>query len=176
MVLKCVGQFTSLVFLGRKYVDEPEWQRISVDYSIFLYRAAFSLMQWPSFLWSLVHRFVPACRKLREEVAIARNLLQPAVDQGRREAVQRQTQPQKKSEDSVGGRPSRENPPNSIDWFTAAAKNYRGMSKSFDYMAGEFTLAMLSNRTTSMLGGVAMGLLVSHPEYIPLLRAEVIEV
>lgn len=154
MVLKCVGQFTSLVFLGKKYVDEPEWQRISVDYSLFLYRAAFSLMQWPALLWPLVHWLVPACRKLREEVAIARDVLKPAVDRGGRDGAQRPTQQPTKIE----------NPPNSIDWFTAAAKNYRGMSKSFDYMAGEFTLAMLSNRTTSMLGGVAMGLLVSHPE------------
>lgn len=156
--MKCVGRLTALIFLGEKFMNNEEWQRISIMYTVDAFMAAQVLNSFPAVVRPIVHWFLPQCRKIREEVKLARALITPEVDRRRKELAENAGKPRRKVLDSV-------------DWFTAAAKG-----QEFDYANAELSLAMASIHTTTNTLGFAICDLLENPEYIPLLREEIKQV
>ncbi|KAH6720215.1 cytochrome P450 [Leptodontidium sp. MPI-SDFR-AT-0119] len=154
-LLKCVGRLTALIFLGEKFMNDAEWQRISIMYTVDAFIAAQVLNAFPAVVRPIIHWFLPQCRKIREEVKLARALITPEVNRRRKELAENAGKPRRKVLDSV-------------DWFTAAAKG-----QDFDYANGELSLAMASIHTTTNTLGFAICDLLENPEYIPLLREEI---
>ncbi|KAF4634956.1 hypothetical protein G7Y89_g3133 [Cudoniella acicularis] len=154
-LLKSVARLTALVFLGEKFMDNPEWQHISVMYTVDVFMAAKALNEWPAILRPLVHWFMPQCRKIRDEVKLAKSFITPEVEKRRKELAENGGKPRRKVLDSV-------------DWFTAAAKG-----RQFNYVNAELSLAMASIHTTTNTVGFAMFDLVENPEYIDALREEI---
>jgi cytochrome P450 len=154
-LLRSVARLTSLVFLGEKFMENQDWQRISIMYTVDLFTAARALNNWPALLCPIVHWFLPECRKIREEVKLAKDLIVPEVDRRRKELTENGGKPRRKVLDSV-------------DWFTAAAKG-----RPFNYANAELSLAMASIHTTTNTLGFVMSDLVENPEYIALLREEI---
>lgn len=136
-------------------MNNAEWQRISVMYTVDAFMAARALNSWPPPLRPVVHWFLPECRKIREEVKLAKALITPEVDRRRKELVENEGKPRRKVLDSV-------------DWFTASAKG-----RDFDYANAELSLAMASIHTTTNTLGFAMCDLLENPEYMDLLREEI---
>lgn len=157
-LLKTVGRLTALVFLGDKFMDNPQWQQISIMYTVDAFMAARALNEWPAFSRPFVHWFLPECKKIRAEVKIAKDMIQPEVDKRRAELAAHGGKPRPKVLDSV-------------DWFYASAKG-----KHFDYANAELSLAMASIHTTTSAIGFAIFDLIENPEYIDMLRKEIKEV
>lgn len=64
----------------------------------------------------------------------------------------------------------------SIDWFAATAKARLGSLRNFDFVSAEFTLAIASIRTVSGHAFAGLMRLAEHPEYIQLIRDEIVQV
>jgi cytochrome P450 len=136
-------------------MNNPDWQRISVMYTVDAFFAAKALNNWPAPLRPIVHWFLPECRKIRSEVKLAKQLITPEVARRRKELAENGGKPRRKVLDSV-------------DWFTASAKG-----KEFDFANAELSLAMAAIHTTTNTLGFAMFDLLENQEYIPLLREEI---
>lgn len=136
-------------------MNNADWQRISVMYTVDAFMAAKALNNWPAPLRPIVHWFMPECKKIREEVKLAKALIGPEVDRRRKELAANGGKPRRKVLDSV-------------DWFTASAKG-----QEFDFANAELSLAMASIHTTSNVLAFAMYDLVENPQYMPLLREEI---
>ncbi|TVY84078.1 Cytochrome P450 monooygenase [Lachnellula suecica] len=100
-LLKAVSRLTSLIFLGEKFMNCPEWQQISVMYTVDAFMAATALNNWPAPVRPFVHWFLPECRKLRQEVKAARAFITPEVDRRRKELAMNAGKPRKKVLDSI---------------------------------------------------------------------------
>jgi cytochrome P450 len=124
-------------------------------YTIDAFMAAMALNNWPAPLRPLVHWFLPECRKIRQEVKIAKAMITPEVERRQKEIAENGGKPRRKILDSV-------------DWFTASAKG-----RPFDFANAELSLAMASIHTTTNTLGFAMCDLVENPEYIDALREEI---
>lgn len=146
-------------------MNNAEWQRVSVAYAVDASLAANILREWHPLLRPLVHWFLPECQKIRGHIAAARRLIEPEV-------VQRLSQAMTMMMMHGGGEGSkRKRVLDSIDWFASSARG-----REFDYVNGEFTLAMASVRTTSAHLVAAVAILARRPEYVQLLREEIISV
>ncbi|CAG8952528.1 hypothetical protein HYFRA_00009632 [Hymenoscyphus fraxineus] len=157
-LLKCVGRLTALIFLGEGFMNNPEWQHISVMYTVDAFMAARALNSWPAFARPFVHWFLPECKKIRQEVKVAHALIAPEVEKRRAEIAANGGKPRRKVLDSV-------------DWFHASAKG-----RPFNYAGAELSLAMASIHTTTNTLGFALFDLIENPEYIDMLRKEIKDV
>ncbi|KAG9232275.1 cytochrome P450 [Amylocarpus encephaloides] len=156
-LLKSVARLTSLVFLGENFMDNAEWQEISIMYTVDVFMAAEALNSWPAMSRPIVHWFLPQCRKIRSQVKTAKSLIRPEVERRRADIV------------AKGGK-ARRRVLDSVDWFTAAAKG-----ETFDYTNAELSLAMASIHTTTTTLGFTISDLLENPEYIDMLREEIKE-
>lgn len=145
-----------MIFLGEDFMNNAEWQRVSVAYAVDASMAANVLREWHPFLRPVVHWFLPECRQIRRHIAAARRLIEPEVSRRLTETLRH------------GGR---RKILDSIDWFALSAKG-----RDFNYVNGEFTLAMASVRTTSAHVVSAIATLARRPEYVQLLRDEIVAV
>lgn len=136
-------------------MNNEDWQRVSVMYTLDAFLAARALSAWPAIARPFVHWFLPECRKVRAEVKIARNLITPEVTRRRAELALN------------GGKPRRQ-VMDSVDWFTQSAKG-----KPFDFASAELSLAMASINSTSSTLAFTMFDLLENPEYMDLLREEI---
>ncbi|GME64545.1 Cytochrome P450 [Neofusicoccum parvum] len=93
-ILMVVSRLISLVFLGEQFMENKEWQRISMMYTVDSFVAAMKLNSFPTLLRPIVHWFLPECRKIREEIKLCRSLITPEVERRldeRRNAKQAET-------------------------------------------------------------------------------------
>ncbi|KAH7045173.1 cytochrome P450 [Macrophomina phaseolina] len=156
--LKIISRLITLIFLGEEFMDNQEWQRISVMYTVDAFFAAKKLNTFPAVLRPVVHWFLPECRKIREEIKLCRELITPEVERRLAEIEKNGGKPRKKVLDS-------------IDWFVAAAKG-----QPFDYPNAELSLAMASIHTTTNTFSFAFFDLLENPQYVQPLREEIIQV
>jgi cytochrome P450 len=136
-------------------MNNPEWQHISVMYTVDVFMAAKALNKWPAPFRPFVHWFLPECKRIRQEVKIAKALIEPEVDRRRKILAENGGKARKKVLDSV-------------DWFTASAKG-----EDFDYTNAELSLSMASIHTTCNVLAFAMYDLVENPQYMLMLREEI---
>jgi len=149
---------------ARTFVPEPlcyneEWLDLNVQYTISFFTAAFMMRMVPGPFRPLAHWFLPACRQARRDVAAATRLLKPEVE--RRRAARAQ---------AAGDREKIAGLPNAFQWMENAAGEER---ETYNYVHGQlaYTIGAV-HTTTGTLVNVVYDLL-SHPEYIDLLREEI---
>ncbi|KAJ5441828.1 Cytochrome P450 [Penicillium cf. griseofulvum] len=114
-----------------------------------------SLRAWPAFLRPLVHWFLPELRKCRQQIRLARLMLQPIYD--RREYGQ-----------SYSTRPDKvENFEDTIQWLEEIAAG-----RPYDAAAAQIAFAISAMHTTSELLKQTLLDICMHPDLIPVLRDE----
>lgn len=160
ILLQCVSRLTSKIFLGTKFMDNPEWQYLCTQYVKDVNIAAQRLNGLPPVVRPIVHWFLPECRKIRAEVNQARALIQPEVER-RMEEIRKHGGPRRRVLDSV-------------DWFIASMKGKE--DTKFDIAVAEISLAMAAIHTTTRTTICLMRDLLAHPEYIQDLRDECVAV
>lgn len=160
IMLQCVSRITSNVFLGSKFMEDPDWQYLNTEYVKDVNMAARRLNALPPFVRPFIHWFLPECRKIREEVKKARALIGPEVDR-RMEELRKHGGPRRRVLDSV-------------DWILASMKG-RGKTQ-FDIPVAEIALSMAAIHTTARTIVCFMRDLLAHPEYVQDLRDEYVAV
>ncbi|KAK2739055.1 hypothetical protein FQN55_009588 [Onygenales sp. PD_40] len=160
VLLGMVAQLSSKVFLGDKICRNPDWLRITVKYSVDSFVAAQELRLWPKITRPLVARFLPSCRKIRQEIQETRDIITPVLEERRqaKAAAARDGKPQERYVDA-------------LQWMEDCAKG-----RSYDPAIAQLSFSLAAIHTTSdMLTQVILDL-CQHDEIIQELRDEIITV
>jgi hypothetical protein len=83
--LRIIARLSSRIFLPESICHNEEWLQIAVDYTVNLFIGAYILRHLPPFARPL-HWIIPITRKLRNEVATVRLLIDPVVIARKKEA------------------------------------------------------------------------------------------
>ncbi|KAL7894277.1 cytochrome P450 [Trichoderma sp. SZMC 28014] len=151
-----IGRMSSAVFVGAELARDAEWQRLILSYTINLFNGVRALRTWPWFTRSFIHWFLPECRACRQQLALARQLLQPILKK-RRQAIEEAmsaTQP----------------PPVFDDTITYIEETAAG--RPFDPAATQLAFAISAMHTTTELLKQTLVDICLHPELIKPLRDE----
>ncbi|KAJ5304275.1 uncharacterized protein N7443_003935 [Penicillium atrosanguineum] len=81
-ILEIVAQLSSRVFLGEKICRNPDWLRITVDYTVNAFQAGNKLRLWPELTRPVVAYFLSSTRKVQHQLREAERIIKP-VSKGR---------------------------------------------------------------------------------------------
>jgi cytochrome P450 len=157
--LRIIARLSARIFLPEPLCHDEDWLRISVDYTVDFFGAAFALRMIPAFLRPVVHWYLPQARKARQDVEIATRLIQPEIDARRK----------LKQEALREGR-EYEPPADALTWLEKAGEQ-RG--ERINLVWGQLNYSLGAIHTTSMTFIYVVYDLIDHPEYIQLLREEI---
>lgn len=148
------------MFLGEKICRNPDWLQITVNYTIDSLAAAAQLRLWPQMLRPLAARFLPRCHKIRQELAEARRIITPVIEERHkaRKTVIAEGKPEEIYHDA-------------IQWLE---ENSRG--QSFDPAAMQLALSTAAIHTTTDLLTQTILDICGREELIQELRKEIISV
>ncbi|KAI1343271.1 cytochrome P450 [Xylariaceae sp. FL0016] len=159
VALDVVARCASRVYLGEHLCRDPDWLRVSKEYSVSLFIASRDLRIWPDFTQRLVHWFLPECRKLRGQVDTARRVIAPVI------AARRQLQQQCRE----AGRKAPEFN-NALDWIEQEAVRKH---VQYDPVNFQIMLSVVSIMGATDLLQETMLHLAQNPEFLDPLRREV---
>lgn len=150
-----VARLSSLVFLGEDISHDKEWIDVSVNYAIDSFLAARELRLWPAVLRHVVHWVLPATRRVRDHIRVAREIVDREIR--KRELIR---------EGKLSEIPGRH--PDALDWFHEIAAG-----RQFDQTRAQIGLSLAAIHTTSNMLTNMIYDLTAYPEYIALLRGEI---
>ncbi|KAF4535002.1 Cytochrome p450 [Lasiodiplodia theobromae] len=153
------AQLSAKVFLGEPICHNREWLAISIRYTVDAFNAARVLRTYAPWARPLVYRFLPELRTVQNHVKQARAIIEPEIAArraARQEALLRGEKT--KSTDAIG-------------WFEDVAAG-----RPFDFVSGQLLLSVVSIHTTSMTLMTLLYDLTANPQYIDLLREEIVQV
>lgn len=78
-----MAQLSSKVFLGDRICRDPAWLRITVTYTVNSFLAAQALRMWPKPLRRFANWFLPSCRKIRDQLKEAKEIITPVIEERR---------------------------------------------------------------------------------------------
>ncbi|BCS23009.1 cytochrome P450 [Aspergillus puulaauensis] len=132
-ILNIIAQISSRVFLGDRLCRNPDWLRITVDYTVDCFEAADTLRLWPALLRPIVSPYIPSCRKIRAEIQEARDIIFPVLEQRKKEkqdAIDRGDTPEKYND--------------AMEWMEQCAKG-----RPYDAAIAQLTFSVAAIHTTS---------------------------
>jgi cytochrome P450 len=159
-LLRTVAQLSSKVFLGDEICRNPDWLRITVEYSVDSFMAAESLRIWPKMLRPVASKFLPRCRKVRAEMEEARQIITPVLEKRRAE---------KRAALKLGSTPKRYN--DAMEWMEESAKG-----RQYDPAVGQMAFSVAAIHTTSDMMTQVIYDLCGKDDLIHGLREEIIAV
>ena len=159
-ILDVVARISTRVFLGPELCRNEEWLRITKNYTVDSFIAAYVLRIFPKPLRHIVHWFMPQCQRIRQQFADSMKLILPVV-QARRE-LRRQMQAEGISAPDFN---------DAIDWFDQEAKGV-----PYNEAQCQLGLSMAAIHTTTDLLTETMQNIMLHPGLVEELRKEIAEV
>ncbi|KAL4981326.1 cytochrome P450 [Aspergillus falconensis] len=159
-MLQIVAQISSKIFLGDRVCRDPEWLRITIDYTIDAFIASHYLRLWPRLFRPLAARVMTPCRKVRADYQAAKRIIMPLVKERRadREAAYRRGKPPKQYLDA-------------LEWMEECAKG-----RSYDPAAAQLGLSLAAIHTTTDLLIQVLYDLCGQEQVVSALREEIITV
>jgi cytochrome P450 len=159
-ILKLVAQLSSKVFLGDQICRNPDWIRITVEYTVHSFLAAETLRLWPRFMRRFVAPFLPSCKLVRKELQEAQNIISPVL-QNRREAKQKAVEQGKEPERYL----------DSLQWVEDCAKG-----RPYNAAVIQLIFSVAAIHTTTDLLCQVLYDLCGKEDLIQALREEVVTV
>ena len=143
------------VFVGPQLARDAAWQELTLTSTMNTFMGVRSLRAWPAFLRPLVHWFLPELRACRQQLRLARRILQPTFDQRARvRGTSIESHKAEKFNDT-------------IEWLEEIAAG-----RPYDAAAAQIAFAISAMHTTSDLLKQALLDICMHPELIPAIRDE----
>lgn len=153
------AQLSAKVFLGEPLCHNQEWLAISIRYTVDAFNAARVLRTYAPWARPLVYPFLAELRTVQNHVKQARAIIEPEVAARRQARQQALLRGEKtKSTDAIG-------------WFEDVAAG-----RPFDFVSGQLLLSVVSIHTTSMTLMTLLYDLTANPQYLDLLREEIVQV
>jgi hypothetical protein len=155
-----IAILSTRVFLGDRLIHNPEWIRITVDYTINMMIAVRTLKLVPEFLQSYLHWIVPHCILLRRDRTNARKIINEEIKLRAKERADNQAKgiPTSKFADSLG-------------WMQDLAGD-----APFDLAGAQLSLTFAAIHTTSDMVTKSLYYIAAYPEIADAIRKEAIEV
>ncbi|THC90536.1 hypothetical protein EYZ11_009999 [Aspergillus tanneri] len=157
-ILRIVAQLSSKVFLGDKICRNPDWLRITIDYTVDSVLAAEELRLWPAPVRPVVSWFLPSCRKVRNDMAEAYSIIRPVLEERRRN---------KEMAIQQGRTPDHYN--DAMEWMEECAKG-----RPYDAATAQMSFSFAAIHTTSDLITQVLYDIAGKEDLIQELREEVI--
>ncbi|KAF6792039.1 cytochrome p450 [Colletotrichum sojae] len=154
VIIRIVARVSSVVFLGPELSQDPEWLRITVNYTKEATEAARHLRRWPSFTYKVIHWFLPACQRVRSMVNEAREIIRPILEQRRKQKA------------AGGGVKFND----SLEWYENIAEK---MGVTYDPAPQQLGLAVSAILTSNDLMSQCVLDLCRNPELVEPLRQEI---
>ncbi|KAL4905009.1 hypothetical protein BDW74DRAFT_178574 [Aspergillus multicolor] len=162
---KLVARMTAKVFMGSPTCRDPEWLRISVDFSVDLFTTAFTIKMFPPWLYGVVARLIPARYRTLRQLETGRRIV------GELMARHRAAQEKRRRGEYVD---EEEDQDTLLNWMldngTPAEVEVREMA------ARQCVLTLASIHTTASTISNILFDLCTYPEWFVELRAEVLDV
>ncbi|GAM40345.1 hypothetical protein TCE0_038r12627 [Talaromyces pinophilus] len=164
-LLEVIAQLSSRVFLGPELCRNKNWQRITIDYTVNVFMAISAVKRYPKILHRIAQWIVPEARVVRTQMAEARRLIQPVINQRKKEILaenrsifEKPTEPTRKHTDA-------------IQWLYELSKG-----GDYDAALAQLSLSMAAIHTTGDLITQVIYDLCEHPDLVQPLREEAIAV
>lgn len=154
VIIRIVARVSSVIFLGPELCRNPDWLRITVNYTKKATYAAKVLRKWPEFLYRIVHWFLPECQEVRSMVVEGRRTIAPILEERR---AQKAADPSLKFHDA-------------LDWYESAAKK---MGVDYDAATQQLGLSISAILTSNDLMSQSIMDLCRNPELFEPLRNEI---
>jgi cytochrome P450 len=139
---------------------DPEWLRITINYTVDAITGALALRLWPSFIRPVVHWFLPYCQKVRKYLAEGRAIIDPVLKKRREE---------KRTAAAMGN--VAEKHLDAMEWLEEVAKG-----RKYDPVTAQVMLSLAAIHTLSDALTQVLHDLCQHPEVIQSLRDEIYSV
>ncbi|KAG2419448.1 hypothetical protein HFD88_004244 [Aspergillus terreus] len=159
-ILGIVAQLSSRVFLGDEICRNPDWLRITVNYTVDSFIAAQDLRLWPKPLRPLVANFLPSCRKIRSELREATEIIIPVLEERRKS---------KETQVREGRTPKRY--VDAMQWMEESAQG-----RPYDPAVAQLSFSLAAIHTTSDMLTQALLDLCGKDDLIKELREEIVTV
>ncbi|UNI22193.1 hypothetical protein JDV02_008104 [Purpureocillium takamizusanense] len=160
-ILRLVARMSSRAFLGEKLCRDEAWLEVTREYTVTVFTAATELRKYPYAARYVAHWFLRSCGDARRLIKQARGVIQPVIDERRREARDARAR---------GQEPDVYN--DAIDWF----EREKTTSGDYDAAVVQLVLSLAAIHTTTDLLCQTLSDIVEHPEIIQPLRDEAVAV
>nr|BAW27598.1 citreohybridonol synthase [Aspergillus stellatus] len=159
-ITQIIAQTSSRVFLGEKLCRDPAWLHITINYASHVIQATEKLRQWPHALRYLVHWVLPTCRRLRQDMRDALDLIIPIIEERKQE---------KAAALAAGKDPVSYS--DAIDWMEDTAKG-----RPYNPAISQLLLSMAAIHTSADMLTQVLFDIASRPELLKALHEEIMTV
>ncbi|KAK0381100.1 cytochrome P450 [Colletotrichum limetticola] len=154
VIIRIVARVSSVIFLGPELCRNPDWLKITVNYTNKATNAAKVLRRWPVILYRTIHWFLTECREVRTMLIEARQIIAPILEKRR---VEKAADPSLEYHDA-------------LDWYETAAKR---MGVEYDPADQQLALSISAILTSNDLMSQSIMDLCKNPEMFEPLRNEI---
>lgn len=148
------------MFLGEKICRDPEWLRITTEYTTNSFKACEELPAWPTILHPIVVPFLGSTKKVQRDLQGARDIIRPVLKEREKikEAASREAKPLPVYNDA-------------LEWMEQTSRG-----EPYDPAAAQLLLSTFAMHTTADMITQAVFDLLEKDKLIHELREEVIAV
>ena len=159
-ILDLIARLSSRVFLGDKLCRNEDWLSITKTYTVNGFASCTALHEYPSSARHLMQWFVPGCKTVRQQVELARRIVEPEVQRRRslREQARKEGKPEPRFNDS-------------IDWFEEESGG-----KDYDATGGQLGLSIVAIHTSTDLIVETVLRILDYPGLLDAMRKEIVDV
>lgn len=162
IVRMLVARMSAKIFLGQPACRDPEWLRVSLDFTMDVFKTAFVLRMFPTWMRFIVALFLPARYKLRGYREKAKQVVGAKIARHSNAVRMKEMGKPVEEEDTL------------VDWML---ENGNPEETSVPEMANrQLAMTLASIHTTSTNTANFLFELCAHPEWFPVLREEIDEV
>lgn len=157
-----VARISARVFVGSQVCRDPEWLKLSVDFSIDMFTTAFTLRMFPPWTHPLIARLIPARSRIKKGLQKACCIIGPLIEK-HQDAIKRRDDGKSVSEEDT-----------LLHWMMDHGDTNEVEVKNM--ASRQVILTLASIHTTSMAVTNILFDLCAHPEWFDVLREEISQV
>ncbi|KAF4122151.1 Cytochrome P450 [Geosmithia morbida] len=156
-IMAVIARMSSRVFMGEELCRNKAWTDISARYTLEAFKTGDILREYPPWMRSWVHWFLPGCQNSRRLLQEARETIKPYIVKRRQIKAEALARGKKVSFDDA------------IEWLEATGSR-------LDAATGQVMLSLVAIHTTTDLLQQTMTNIASHPDLFEPLRQEIVSV
>ncbi|KFH42569.1 Ent-kaurene oxidase-like protein [Hapsidospora chrysogenum ATCC 11550] len=160
---RLAGRLAAKVFVGHPACRDPEWIRVSVGFSMDVFKTGLLLRMFPPLLHPIVARLLPSRRAVLNDLEIAKRTLGPLMDKHREHVAAKARGEEVEEEEDI-----------LLHWMMDHATDEENKLDNMAVRNLFITLAAV--HTTSMSATHMLFDLCAHPEWLDVMRDEISQV
>ncbi|KAI0429147.1 cytochrome P450 [Xylaria sp. FL1042] len=162
VVQMLVARMSAKVFVGHPACRNEQWLKVSVGYTMDVFKTAFTLRLFPAWVHPIVAQFIPARYRIAKHVKLAHNVLEPLIEKHADATRRRKAGEIVDEEDTL------------FNWMMDHGTTDENRVEKLVKRQALLTLASTHTTTSVLVSSIIE--MCAHPEWIPVLREEVEDV